>query len=135
LKRRIQETESLFTENFRQLLPSNYQYTFIDGEYEAAPAPGIDNVFPGPYRRYLPDNSVESTAEQHGFISEIIAEEGTRKSILPQLYDVSFSAGPFDGVLAFSQVRPFESFYSYATDPYSQGASLIASSMLTCVPT
>jgi len=74
------------TENFRQLLPSNYQYTFIDGEYEAAPAPGIDNVFPGPYRRYLPDNSVESTAEQHGFISEIIAEEG-----------------PFDGVLAFSQ--------------------------------
>jgi len=80
------EIFELQRENSRQLLPNDYEYSFIDGEFETGPAPGIDKVFPGPYRCYLPDNSVRSTAEQHAFISEVIAEEG-----------------PFDGVIAFSQ--------------------------------
>ena len=64
-------------ENFRQLLPVHYEFAFFDGDFEGPPAPGVDKVFPGPYRRYLLDNSVESTAEQHEFIKEIMEDEGT----------------------------------------------------------
>ena len=94
------------TEAFRQLLPDDWEYVFLDGEKEHPPAPGVEKVFPGPYWSYLTDYTTKSMAEQHDYILQIANEEGneTLRSL-----SISFSKwltflGPFDAVLGFSQV-------------------------------
>ena len=64
-------------EGFRNLLPEHFSYEFLEGEKEVAPAPGVAKVFPGPYLSYLTDYSVGSIEEQHQYIMDIVAEEGT----------------------------------------------------------
>lgn len=65
-----------FTESIRHFLPDYYDYTFIDGIDECEPAPGIGDIFPGPYycqyTRFYPAYVRENQAQ----IKQIIDEEG-----------------------------------------------------------
>lgn len=75
-----------FTESIRHFLPEHYEYTFFDGADECEPAPGIGEIFPGPYFCHYMKFYTSYVAQSHKYIADFIAEEG-----------------PFDGVISFSQ--------------------------------
>lgn len=69
----------------RELLPSSYEYVFIEGGELCDPLPG--QVYPGPYRCWYSSPSTEKVAK---------AQELVRREIE--------SKGPFDVIMGFSQV-------------------------------
>ena len=73
---------------FRNLLPSNYQFTFVDGPTECDAAPGIGNVYVGPYLCWYQSPTTSAVARAHKLVSKIVEEKG-----------------PFDAVMGFSQVE------------------------------
>lgn len=71
---------------FRALLPRYFQYEFVDGEDDCDAAPGIGEVYPGPYLSYYNVPSSTKVDDAHVYLHSIIAEDG-----------------PFDAVMGFSQ--------------------------------
>ena len=73
----------------RALLPSHWEYHFLQGPLECGPAPGIGEIFPGQTYNcwfYLP--SLIEFHSVHDFLEEVIEDEG-----------------PFDVAWGFSAVR------------------------------
>lgn len=66
------------------MLPSTYEYEFIDGEERADPPFGLDLIYPGPYLQYA--SCADAIDRALAYLEEVINEEG-----------------PFDGVIGFSQ--------------------------------
>ncbi|KAI9736148.1 MAG: hypothetical protein M1834_001032 [Cirrosporium novae-zelandiae] len=67
-------------------------FEFLDGEFSSRPAPGIGDLFEGPYYSFYPflyktdGLPRETVAEAHALVQEVIEDEG-----------------PFDGIIGFSQ--------------------------------
>lgn len=78
----------LQTERFRALLPSDFEYAWVDGEIETDAAPGVEEVFPGPYLSFYDLCTTDQLADAHAQCKEVLEEEG-----------------PFDAVMGFSQVK------------------------------
>ncbi|MCJ1392473.1 hypothetical protein MMC18_005340 [Xylographa bjoerkii] len=75
------------TAQIRAQLGPSYEFVFLDGEVECAPAPGVSNIFPGPYLSYYPAIPTQTELEAaHSLVVSVLEEEG-----------------PFDGILGFSQ--------------------------------
>ena len=68
------------------MLPSHWEWEFIDADIECDAAPGIDGIYPGPYLSYFRMPSIDKIQEIHEWVYEVIEEDG-----------------PFDGVLGFSE--------------------------------
>ncbi|KAI3400338.1 hypothetical protein diail_3355 [Diaporthe ilicicola] len=73
-------------ERLRAKLPHDWVFEFLDGEMEAAPAPGVEAVFPGPYLCYHGEPIEDDVKAAHEFLLEVVRDEG-----------------PFDIVVGFSQ--------------------------------
>ncbi|KAG9239334.1 serine hydrolase FSH [Amylocarpus encephaloides] len=80
---RILETQ---LELLRATLPCSWEFEFLDGEFDAAPAPGVKAIFPGPYLCYHGEPIPKDVQHAHNLVLDVIREEG-----------------PFDGVIGFSQ--------------------------------
>ncbi|KAK1702954.1 serine hydrolase FSH [Colletotrichum lupini] len=74
------------TESFRSLLPSDYDFTFVDGPTTCKPEADIAKVYPGPYLCWYRTPTTESVTAAHRHVKSIMAEKG-----------------PFDGIMGFSQ--------------------------------
>lgn len=75
------------TESFRSLLPSDYDFTFVDGPTTCKPEVAIAKVYPGPYLCWYRTPTTESVTAAHHHVKSIMAENGS-----------------FDGIMGFSQV-------------------------------
>lgn len=85
------------TESFRSLLPSDYDFTFVDGPTTCKPDGAIAKVYPGPYLCWYRTPTTESVTAAHRHVKSIMAEKG-----------------PFDGIMGFSQVSLTESVPSFS---------------------
>ncbi|KAI9842019.1 MAG: hypothetical protein M1837_007515 [Sclerophora amabilis] len=74
------------TASFRSLLPSFYEFTFVDGGSTCDAAPGVAEFYPGPYRCWYDTPTTKKVAKAHRRVFAIIRQEG-----------------PFDAVMGFSQ--------------------------------
>jgi len=75
------------TAQIRAQLGPTYEFVFLDGEVECAPAPGVSHIFPGPYLSFYPAIPTKTELEAaHSLVVSVFEEEG-----------------PFDGILGFSQ--------------------------------
>ena len=72
---------------FRSLLPSHYDFVFIDGQGTCDPAPGVADVYSGPYLCWYSTPTTSKVAAAHQTISSVVEKQG-----------------PFDAVMGFSQV-------------------------------
>lgn len=70
------------------MLPLSYEMIFADGPHMCEPAPGIEGLFPGPYRCWYNTPTTSKVAKALEFIRQVVNRDG-----------------PFDGVLGFSQVN------------------------------
>ena len=73
--------------DFRSLLPSWYEFVFIDGGYTCDPAPGVADFYSGPYLCWYSSPTTANVTEAHRRVSSVIEDNG-----------------PFDAVMGFSQV-------------------------------
>ncbi|CAG8026292.1 unnamed protein product [Penicillium salamii] len=73
-------------EPLRAHLPTDWEFDFLDGEMEAEPATGVDQIFPGPYLCYHGEPVPGDVWNAYNLILDVVRDEG-----------------PFDGVIAFSQ--------------------------------
>lgn len=73
-------------EAIRSLLPTHFDFTFMDGEHNSEPADGMTGLFPPPYLCYYPEPRVDRVFNAIKALGEFIEEEG-----------------PFDAVIGFSQ--------------------------------
>ncbi|KAK7534498.1 serine hydrolase FSH [Phyllosticta citricarpa] len=80
------EIFALQTAPFRRLLPSDYEFTFLEGRFECEPAPGVSGIFTGPYSCWYDTPTTSKVAKAHEYVLEVIREKG-----------------PFHGVMGFSQ--------------------------------
>ncbi|KXH25870.1 hypothetical protein CSIM01_12525 [Colletotrichum simmondsii] len=76
------------TESFRSLLPSDYDFTFVDGPTVCKPEVAIAKVYPGPYLCWYRTPTTESVTAAHHHVKSIMGEKG-----------------PFDGIMGFSQLE------------------------------
>ncbi|KGO72707.1 Serine hydrolase FSH [Penicillium italicum] len=74
------------TAHFRDLLPPDYEFVFVDGTTVCDPAPEVAENFEGPYLGWYRSPSTVSVAAAHDTVRKVIEEKG-----------------PFDAVLGFSQ--------------------------------
>lgn len=72
---------------FRSLLPSWYEFVFIDGGIKCNPAPGVEDFYSEPYLCWYNTPTTAKVTEAHRRVSAIIENDG-----------------PFDAVMGFSQV-------------------------------
>jgi len=68
------------TGNLRAELPHSWTYYFMDGKVESLPAPGVSEIFPGPYLCHGQTYDTSCIKEQHKYIWSIIEEEGLLQS-------------------------------------------------------
>ncbi|KAK2756471.1 hypothetical protein FQN54_005364 [Arachnomyces sp. PD_36] len=73
-------------QGIRAKLDPSHEYVFLDGHIETDAAPGVGDIFPGPYYGYYTENS----REQIEFAYE-------------RVINFVESRGPFGGVIGFSQ--------------------------------
>lgn len=108
--------------SFRALLPSSYDFHFVDGDLICDPSPGVDDMYTGPYRCWYDTPTTEKVARAHAQVSAIISD-----------------LGPFEMVMGFSQVSPvfrpnpttcITVFLCPLNDHPYQGAALAASLIL-----
>jgi pimeloyl-ACP methyl ester carboxylesterase len=64
----------------------NYDFVFVDGDYECEKAPALSTFVPGPFLCYTKDYSPAAIRDVHDLIDSVIEEQG-----------------PFDGIVGFSQ--------------------------------
>ncbi|KAH9897332.1 ef-hand calcium-binding domain protein [Xylariomycetidae sp. FL2044] len=77
----------------------NIEFVYVDGEYDARPAPEISPLYPGPYYAYYdwdPYDApmrppLETLADSHEYLASLLLPEDEG------------GMGPFDGILGFSQ--------------------------------
>jgi hypothetical protein len=74
------------TATLMSMLPSHWEWVFVDAEVECGPSPGVE-IWPGPYRNYFVIPDVKTMAHVEEWLLGIVDEEG-----------------PFDGVFGFSEV-------------------------------
>jgi len=78
-----------YTAPLRSLLPSHWEYYFLQAPLECGPAPGIGEIYPGqPYKCWFFVPSLKEFQNVHYLLEEAIEEEG-----------------PFDAAWGFSAVR------------------------------
>lgn len=77
--------------SFRTLLPKDWEWHFVEAEEESSAAPGIEQVYTGPYLTYYSDATSESIENALGLVDDVLENEG-----------------PFDGIMGFSQVHQLE---------------------------
>lgn len=93
------------TAHFRDLLPPDYEFVFVDGTTVCDPTPEVADNFEGPYLGCYRSSSTVRVAAAHDAVRKVINEKG-----------------PFDAVLGFSQVCIILStFHTYSLPhpPYS----------------
>lgn len=86
------------------MLPSWYEFIFIDGGYTCNPAPGVEDFYSGPYLCWYNTPTTAKVTEAHGRISSVIENQG-----------------PFDAVMGFSQVcatTPINHLISFDVSQY-----------------
>jgi hypothetical protein len=71
----------------RRILPSSYEFIFIDGEGFCDPLPNVGAMYPGPYRCWYSTPNTTDVAKAHEVIKKAIEK-----------------LGQFDVVMGFSQV-------------------------------
>ena len=76
----------------RALLPSHWEYYFVQGTLDCGPAPGISEIYPGQtYKGWFFIPTLTEIQSVHEYLEEVIEDEG-----------------PFDAAWGFSAVRlPF----------------------------
>ncbi|KAL9594714.1 MAG: hypothetical protein Q9219_006878 [cf. Caloplaca sp. 3 TL-2023] len=67
-------------------LPGPHEVVYLAGERECAPAPGVSEIYPGPYLCYYNLPTQDQIEDAHDLVLNFIEDEG-----------------PFDGVIGFSQ--------------------------------
>ena len=78
----------LYLAPVRALLPSHWEYHFLQGPLECGPAPGIDKIYPGQtYNCWFFVPSLIEFQSVHEYLEEVIEDEG-----------------PFDAAWGFSAV-------------------------------
>lgn len=83
----------------RATLPANYEFVFVNGPSECDAAPGISDVYAGPYRCWYNTPTTAKVKMAHEFVEDFMREQG-----------------PFDGVMGFSQARIRR--HSQASQPF-----------------
>lgn len=71
------------------MLPSHWEWFFINAELECGAHPELADFYPGPYYTPVAVPTVKSIAHFHSWCLDLVAEEG-----------------PFDGCMGFSAVGP-----------------------------
>ena len=90
------EIFKLHTSAIRRLLGPEHTYDFVEGTVNCRPAPGVERL------QSTPLQSTDS--EDTGFYMYLdVRSVDSIKSALEDLADYVETAGPFDGVMAFSQ--------------------------------
>lgn len=79
------------TEEIREMLPSDYEFFFLDGAYHCSPAPEVLDCFAPPYLTWYTTPTVDKVLDAHIQVRKCVDQHG-----------------PFDIVLGFSQVHVFE---------------------------
>ena len=78
----------IYTEAFRSLLPSHYEFIFINGPATCDAAPGVRDVFPeGPFNCWYTSPTAKKVKAAHEFVLKVLEE-----------------IGGADGLMGFSQV-------------------------------
>ena len=71
------EVDLQYVAPVRALLPSHWEYHFLQGPLECGPAPGIGEIYPGQkYNCWFHVPSLIEFQSVHNFLEEIIADEG-----------------------------------------------------------
>lgn len=70
---------------FSQISPE-HTFDFIDAQFEGSAAPGIADVFPGPYFVWYQNYNPENVEKVHEYLQSVIDEDG-----------------PYDGIIGFSE--------------------------------
>ena len=103
----------LYLAPVRALLPSHWEYHFLQGPLECGPAPGIDKIYPGQtYNCWFFVPSLIEFQSVHEYLEEVIEDEG-----------------PFDAAWGFSAVCLHIYFLVLSTPPKSpdpQGVPIIS---------
>lgn len=110
------EVFAIQTASFRALLPTYYQFQFVDAEQFCDPSPGAAEYFSGPYRCWYTSPSTAGVSRAHRKVEEIIKDQG-----------------PFQIVMGFSQVFIVNIFYSTCTSqPISNPTEFLSSQHKGC---
>jgi hypothetical protein len=72
----------------RELLPSHFEFVFVDGTTSCNAAPGVAEIYPAPYRGWYKTPPTENVAKARKFILSFAEENG-----------------PFEIIMGFSQVE------------------------------
>lgn len=67
-------------------LPSHHSFDFLDAEFECPPAPGISELFAGPYLAWYSQYETQDVRAVHELLKSVIEQDG-----------------PYDGVIGFSE--------------------------------
>ena len=111
------------TAKVRALLGPTFSFDFIEGEKPCEPAPGIAEVYSGPYIAFYEDPTPEQVAEAHDLVNEVIEEDG-----------------PFDGIMGFSQGAALAASLilqrqtDHPTEPAQFRFAIFMCGMLPCSP-
>lgn len=73
--------------SLRALLPSHWEWRFIDAELECGPHPQLVDLYPGPYYVAVAIPTVKNLQAFYDWILDVVQEDG-----------------PFDGFVGFSAV-------------------------------
>ena len=72
----VYQPSSSLIESFRRLLPSHYEYEFLDGDVPMSTYKEISDFFPGPYLCYHAVNSMDVVEEVRRDVLGFVEEEG-----------------------------------------------------------
>lgn len=76
-------------------LPSHYSFDFVDAPLSCGPGLDIGGVYPGPYYCFFDSYTPERMVDAIDYVREVIDEDG-----------------PYEAIIAFSQVRRLTSIIS-----------------------
>jgi hypothetical protein len=72
--------------SFFSKISPEHTFDFIDAQFEGSAAPGIADVFPGPYFSWYQKYNPENVEKVHEYLQSVIDEDG-----------------PYDGIIGFSE--------------------------------
>ncbi|KUI66655.1 hypothetical protein VM1G_02158 [Cytospora mali] len=71
------EIFALQTESLRATLPATYEFVFTDGPVDCDAAPGVGDIFTGPYRCWYNTPTTAKVKTAHNFVDQFIKEHGS----------------------------------------------------------
>ncbi|KAH7068089.1 EF-hand calcium-binding domain protein [Paraphoma chrysanthemicola] len=75
-------------------LSPEHIFDFIDAQFEAPAAPGVADIFPGPFFVWHQNHDPQSVEKVHDYLTTVIAEDG-----------------PYDGIIGFSEGAALSASY------------------------